>query len=275
MKAPGSVSGLIGPNGAGKTTTIHILAGLVRPTRGSARVLGFDAVRESTEVRRRARFVLEDQELPRHMEVRRFLEHAARLCGGEPRDARDALKAVGLWEYFQRVIGSLSAGMLQRLRIAQALLGDPELVVLDEPTVNLDPLGRAEVLELIARLRRERGISFLISSHVLPELERVVDWVTIICRGRAVAEGRLSDLMQLGRSGRFRLISSDDERLAFLLREQGLDAYVAGGCVIASARDCWSLYKVLAAVNAHDIRVYRVEEEGTSLDEVFRRVVGG
>ena len=131
------------------------------------------------------------------------------------------------------------------------------------------------MLELIARLRRERGISFLISSHVLPELERVVDWVTIICRGRAVAEGRLSDLMQLGRSGRFRLISSDDERLALLLREQGLDAYVAGGCVVVSARDCWSLYKVLAAINAHDIRVYRVEEEGTSLDEVFRRVVGG
>ncbi len=196
LHIPKGISGFIGPNGAGKTTTINILAGLVSPTDGYAEILGMNSQSESIEIRKSVRFMLESLVLPKEISVIKFMEHAADFCGVSFTEVNNILNEVNLSRFKNRRIKSLSAGMLQRLRLAQALLGNPELIVLDEPTANLDPISRIEVLELIIRFNREKGISFLISSHIIPELEKIIDWVSIINEGKIIAEGNIYDLLK-------------------------------------------------------------------------------
>lgn len=180
----GRVFGFIGPNGAGKTTTIRICLGLLRPDAGEVRLFG-EYPWNNPDVRALVGVLHEQMAFPEHLRVRRFLEHAARIYGVEkPREAAaSVLKVVELDEAADRKISALSAGMRQRLGIAQALIHGPELVIADEPTANLDPLGRVEILNLIARLHKDEGVSFFISSHILPELARICDHIALIHEG--------------------------------------------------------------------------------------------
>jgi ABC-2 type transport system ATP-binding protein len=191
------ISGFIGPNGAGKTTTINILLGLVKPDHGEAHAFGMDCWKQSFEIRKRLGILHEKAEFPNYFSGSRYLEHVAHLYAiTKPRQtATKLLKDVGLAQAADRTIKTYSAGMIQRLGLAQALIGNPELAILDEPTANLDPLGRMDFLEKIQTLYKDKHTNFLISTHILPELEKVCNWVSIINGGTIVDQGNIQDLV--------------------------------------------------------------------------------
>jgi len=178
------VVGLIGANGAGKSTLIKILLALLPATDGRAAVLGLDVASAGTAVRARVGYMPEHDCLPPDATATDFVVHLARMSVLSATAARertaDALRHVGLYEERYRPIGGYSAGMRQRVKPAQALVHDPQLVFLDEPTNGLDPAGRDDMLGLIARINAEFGISVLVTSHLLGELERVCDHVMVI-----------------------------------------------------------------------------------------------
>ncbi|MDK2464091.1 MAG: ABC transporter ATP-binding protein [Candidatus Korarchaeota archaeon] len=190
----GSVTGLLGPNGAGKTTTLKILVGLLRPDSGEVRVLRMDPWEEGHRVRQRVGILHERPIYPGDVDVWRLLRYAARVRGLHPADARRAARLAGLGEHLDRRVSALSRGYLQRLGLALAVMGEPDLLLLDEPTANLDPAARMEILDLIATLRRELGVTMLVSSHIIPELELVCDSAAFISEGRILDYGPLEEL---------------------------------------------------------------------------------
>ncbi len=187
----GSITGFVGPNGAGKTTTIRLITGLARPDSGSARVFGedpFDNIRVKEEIG----YVSEHDDLYPWATVRSSVKMLARINrpGGTIDDAVDwAISSVGMSKFTERKISALSKGMKQRTKIAAALAHSPKLLVLDEPLGGLDPLGRRTIMELLQEINAEKGVTILISSHVLEELEDLANRITLIHRGQTVAEG--------------------------------------------------------------------------------------
>ncbi len=197
----GTVFGFLGTNGAGKTTTMHVLLGFIEATSGAARVFGAD-VRESI-ARQRIGYLPEHPETYGFLTGRELLVMAGHLFGMRGPVLRDRaaalLKMVDLEEAASRRIATYSRGMMQRIGLAQALINDPDLVILDEPTGGLDPLGRMGIRRIIADLR-SRGKTVFFSSHELSEVELVCDRVAILARGRLVAEGRGHELVKPGES---------------------------------------------------------------------------
>jgi ABC-2 type transport system ATP-binding protein len=185
--APG-VTGLIGANGAGKSTLIKILLGLLDPTQGMAKVLGLDSVKDGMRIRQLVGYMPEHDCLPPDVSATEFVTHMGRMSGIPAAPAREraaeALRHVGLHEERYRQIGTYSTGMKQRVKLAQALAGDPRLLLLDEPTNGLDPAGRNAMLELIAKIGEEFGISIVVASHLLGEIERICDSLVAIEAGR-------------------------------------------------------------------------------------------
>jgi ABC-2 type transport system ATP-binding protein len=188
------ITGILGENGAGKSTAIKIFLGIVRPTSGSATVLGEDAS-TSPEVRGRVGYMPEHDCLPSQVTASEFLTHMAELSGLPPRAARtraaDTLRHTGLFEERYRPIGGYSTGMKQRVKLAQALVHDPAFVFLDEPTAGLDPLGREEMLALIRKTHSEFGISVLLSSHLMSDVERTCDRIIVVQGGQLIHSGEV------------------------------------------------------------------------------------
>ncbi len=198
MKVPkASVFGLFGPNGSGKTTLISILVGLLLPTSGSARVLGFDAARDSVEIRRRVGLLPEGFGFYDHMTALENLVFLATLDGVPPdqreKRALEVLETVGLKDRANAKVSTFSRGMKQRLGVAQALLKDPELLIFDEPTVGIDPEGAAEFRNLVRRMNRE-GKTVLLSTHLLYEVGMICTHAVIIREGRLLVQGSVDEL---------------------------------------------------------------------------------
>jgi ABC-2 type transport system ATP-binding protein len=202
LDVPPGVTGLVGANGAGKSTLVRILLGLLPPTSGGARVLGLDVAADGAAIRRRVGYMPEHDPLPPDVTATEFVVHMARMSG-LPHDAAreraaDTLRHVGLFEARYRAIGGYSTGMRQRVRLAQAIVHDPDLVLLDEPTNGLDPAGRDEMLALVRRIGADFGISVLVTSHLLGELERISDHVVVIDAGRLVRSTATADALGPG-----------------------------------------------------------------------------
>lgn len=193
------IFGLLGPNGAGKSTLIKILMALLKPDQGRVGVLGFDPYTESLNVHRNLGYLEEDHRFYDFMRGEEYLEFVGYLKGLSREDVcsmgTELLERVGLSESGKKKIKDYSQGMKQRLGIAQALIGDPKIVILDEPTSNLDPIGRSDFLDLIKEVGKE-GTTVIISSHVLGEVEQVCDSLTLLNEGRIAYEGRWSDLRE-------------------------------------------------------------------------------
>ncbi len=189
------ITGILGENGAGKSTAIKILLGLLQPTSGTAMVLGEDASR-SVMVRARLGYMPEHDCLPRNVSAAELLTHMAEVSGLPPARARtraaDTLRHAGLFEERYRPIGGYSTGMKQRVKLAQALVHDPQMVFLDEPTAGLDPAGREEMLDLVRKTHREFGISILLSSHLMADVERTCDRILVLQSGRLAQSGEVS-----------------------------------------------------------------------------------
>ena len=193
----GDVYGFLGPNGAGKSTTIRMLTGLVRPNRGTARLLGFDVTTRHTDAMRNVGAIVETPAFYKYLSARENLSIFSRLSGGCDRRRIDqVLDTVGLLDRANDKVKVFSHGMVQRLGIAQALLPNPRLVILDEPTSGLDPQGMKDVRELILRLTKEEKITVFLSSHMLHEVEQVCNRVGVINRGKLIAEGEVKELLR-------------------------------------------------------------------------------
>jgi ABC-2 type transport system ATP-binding protein len=196
----GEVFGLLGPNGAGKTTTILMLLGLSEPTGGRAEVVGFDPTRQPLEVKRRVGYLPDDVGFYAELTGRQNMRYTAALNGIERHEANDRiaelLEQVGLADAGDRRVEEYSRGMRQRLGLADALVKDPSVVILDEPTASIDPAGVTEVLALIQSLARENGVTVLLSSHLLHQVHQVCDRVAIFNKGRILAQGRMAQLAE-------------------------------------------------------------------------------
>lgn len=194
----GEIYGLLGPNGAGKTTTILMLLGLSEPASGTATVVGFDPARHPLEVKRRVGYLPDAVGFYGRLSGRENLRYTARLNGLDAAETEGGISAVlvdvGLSDAADRPTDTYSRGMLQRLGIADALIKQPDVLILDEPTTSIDPAGVADLLALIRRLVAERAIGVLLSSHLLGQVERLCDRVGIFARGRLVAEGTVAEL---------------------------------------------------------------------------------
>jgi len=275
---PGAV-GLLGPNGAGKTTLIKILLGLVRVTSGEARVLGLDPAVDARAIRRRVGYVPERDAYVPDMSGARYVAYCGELSGMAPRAAKtrahEVLDYVRLTEARYRDTQTYSTGMRQRLKIAQALVHDPALVILDEPTNGLDPEGRDEILRLCRELARDHGISLVFSSHLLPDVEAVCDQVVILGKGRVVEQGRLADLQTPAAWVDAELRGPVEPLLAALAatgwRHEGLEPGrfrlfpAAGG----------ETGPLFVAAAQHAVEVRRLAQGRTSLEEIFQRAVRG
>src|SRR5213082_1723210 len=209
---PGEVYGLLGPNGSGKSTTLKIILGLVSPTRGRTEIFGRDS--RLVESREAVGFLPENPYFYKYLTGEETLRFFGRLCG--LRGARlkeridELLELVGLTKARKRRLGVYSKGMLQRIGLAQALIHDPRLVVLDEPTAGVDPAGSREIRDLILDLKR-RGITVLLSSHLLAQAQEICDRIGILAEGVLVREGRLQDLIAIENQTELVIANASDE----------------------------------------------------------------
>jgi ABC-2 type transport system ATP-binding protein len=265
--------GLVGANGAGKTTTFRLLLGLSRPTEGRVEVCGIDVGADPIGVRSRLGYMPEHDCLPLDQTAADVVSTFGELSGLPPRAARqrasDIIDLVGLDEARFRPIGGFSTGMRQRTKLAQALVGDPELVLLDEPTAGLDPMGREEMLALVARLGTF-GISVLMATHLLDDVQQVCDQVVMIDAGRLVVAGATASLLE--RTGLLTVdVGPRADVLVSGLAAAGMQATEIDGRVVVTIDGDSDVDRVRDTVADLGLPLYQLSTRLTSLDEVFMR----
>ena len=277
LEVPRGLIGLVGANGAGKSTMFRLLLGLTQPTEGHIQVCGVDVAADPIEVRSRLGYMPEHDCLPLDQTAADVVSTFGELSGLPRRAARqrasDILDLVGLDEARFRPIGGFSTGMRQRTKLAQALVGDPELVLLDEPTAGLDPLGREEMLALVARLGTF-GISVIMATHLLDDVQQVCDHVVMIDPGRLVVAGETASLLDRTGAVTVDVGRHHDELVAGLARA-GVAAAVVNGAVEATVDGDLQLDLVRDVVADLGLPLFRLSTRLTSLDEVFLRSAGG
>lgn len=269
---PGII-GLVGANGAGKSTLIKILLGLLSPTGGQVRVFDLDPATDPDRVRARVGYMPENDALPPDLSAAEFVTHLGRISGLPRTAAREraseALRHVGLYEERYRQIGGYSTGMKQRVKLAQALVHDPDLLLLDEPTNGLDPAGRDAMLALIHRIGTEFGISVVVCSHLLGEVERICDVLVAIDGGRLLRSAHLSamtaatDVLTIE-------VSEGTEELAARLTTAGLAPQRDGRLLLVAIESDETYDRVLGAVAELDLPLHRLDQRRHRVAELFK-----
>jgi len=266
------VTGLVGANGAGKSTLIKILLGLAPASSGRAAVLGRDVAVRGAEVRALVGYMPEHDCLPPDVSATEFVVHMARMSGLPATAARertaDTLRHVGLYEERYRPMGGYSTGMKQRVKLAQALVHDPELVLLDEPTNGLDPAGRDDMLGLIRRVHTDFGISVLVTSHLLGELERTSDHIVVIDGGRLLRSSSTSDFTQATASLAVEVTGREAE-LRDRLTAAGLAVRPAGALLLVDLAGEATYDTVRDTVAGLGVGLVRMEQRRHRIAELF------
>jgi len=279
LKLDGGAAGLLGPNGAGKSTLLRILLGFLAPSAGSGKVLDYDIKTQQALIRRSVGYMPEDDCFVAGMDAVSFTSYFGELSGMPRQEAmkraHEVLFYVGLGESRYRLLDTYSAGMKQRLKLAQALVHDPKLLFLDEPTTNLDPHGRQEILDLIKDVSSAKDIQVLISSHILADIETLCTNVVILNKGKVAAQGDLSDLRSINYSLYELKIIGDESRF-----RKELEAL---GCRVEETED--KILKVYMPADADRMVIFRAAaaagvqvrhfvKSQTSLEDLFARTVG-
>jgi ABC-2 type transport system ATP-binding protein len=278
VDVPKGAVGLLGPNGSGKTTLIRTLLGLIPIDAGQGRLLGLDIRARRLDIRQAVGFVPEDECLFPAVAGVEFVAYAGELGGMAPSDAlqraHEVLDYVGLGEARYRRVESYSTGMKQRLKLASAIVHDPRLLILDEPTNGMDPAGRQDILELAHDLAHNKGMSVLFSSHLLPDVEAVCDYVLVLGRGRLLAQGRIEDLKQIHRRAFEVRLKADPGRFVKRLTAAGCAVEPRDGMlrVEVPAGQTQALLWQTAAALGEQIRHLRPWR--STLEEVFLEAVG-
>ncbi len=275
----GSVSGLIGPNGAGKTTTIKMILGLLRPDGGKVQTFGQNPW-DNPEIRKLMGVVYEKALFPSHQKALDYLQRVCRIYGVLESRALEVLRMVQLEYARDRPIKGLSAGMLQKFAIAHAMINHPQLVIADEMTSNLDPQARSSLLDLVLQLRKDEKVTFLLSSHILPELSRVCDSVSIINWGKVLASGNVNELYARYSAGTVRITTDKPDALAVELRKlpyvKGVQSDYRSVAVQVQPEDQDKLYedspRLARAIGA---KIQGIETGSASLEELYNMVVTG
>jgi ABC-2 type transport system ATP-binding protein len=267
------ITGLVGANGAGKSTLIKILLGLLPPTSGQARVLGGDCLHDAERIRTLTGYMPEHDCLPPDVAATEFVTHLGRMSGlpatAAKERAAESLRHVGLYEERYRQIGTYSTGMKQRVKLAQALVGDPRLLLLDEPTVGLDPAGRNSMLELISRIGAEFGISIVVASHLLGEIERICDHLVAIDGGRLLRADTITSMTQVSQV----LLIEVDEGSDLLLAElgqRGLEPRSYQRALLVRLEDDGTYDTVRDAIADLGLPLNRLEQRRRRVEELFR-----
>jgi ABC-2 type transport system ATP-binding protein len=272
----GEIFGLLGPNGAGKTTTIKAILRLIFPTEGEIRIFGRSA--DDREAAKRVGYMPENPYVYQYLKPLEFLDLCGRLVGIPKTDRRarseEMIDKVGLRHAMDRPIGKFSKGMMQRIGLAQALLHDPELLVLDEPMSGLDPIGRKEVRDLLVE-QRERGKTLLFTSHILSDVELLCDRVVIMQQGEITSEGQVHDLLETaGRQVEIRL-SSASQALKDSLRSRGTILDGGAGHLTLRVEGQKAVDEVIRISNAAGARLDAMIPERQTLEKLFLKNAGG
>lgn len=275
----GKAIGLLGPNGAGKSTLIRALLGFHKPSAGSAKILGFDCRAESRAVKARVGYMPETDAFVAEQNAVRFLRIMGEISGLPPRvaleRAHDVLFHVGLGEARYRNLGTYSVGMKQMAKLAQAIVHSPELVILDEPTNGLDPAARSRMLKLVREMKEEHGMSVLLCSYLLRDVEEVCDEVIILKDGCIVHHADLEDERRSNKRFVELEVSGDDGGLAAALRERGADGVNEGGgrwrIVLPPDVDLDVIWQL---VTREELLVHHLTHRRDSLEQIFLKAVG-
>ena len=275
---PGAV-GLLGPNGAGKSTMIKALLGFVVPTRGQMLVLGLDVRHKAQEIRARIGYMPENDSHIPGMNAVTFVAYCGQLSGLPPVDAmqraHEVLYYVGLGEARYRNVETYSTGMKQRIKLAQALVHDPDLLFLDEPTNGMDPKGRDEMLALIHDLGHNKRVNLILSSHLLPDVEHTCDHVIVMDKGRIATQGPIATLKGTGGSVFELRVKGDLPRFIDALRTSGLEAHGTDDDVmrvlVPAGR---TAREVFALASTQGVQVRHLRPSVPPLEDVFAQAVG-
>ncbi len=273
------ISALIGPNGAGKTTFINICSGLVARDSGDLTVLSFDPWTDGYKLRKKLSILIEDLRFPATIPASKILKYYSRILG--IRDYEERI--MNLAEYFEIrhalniPVSKYSAGMLKRFALVYTFLNpDAELVILDEPSANLDVAGRLKLFDYIERLNKEEGVSIIISSHILPDLIEICDYYHFIHRGRVYWSGDLNSLNALVKTKSFRLRTSNDELVLTSLLENGYRVEYSSRGIIVSDASPNDLLRIIAEIStSQDVEVYEFRRYPDPLTHLFREMIYG
>jgi ABC-2 type transport system ATP-binding protein len=268
-------TGLVGSNGAGKSTLIKLLLGLLRPDDGQARVLGHDVAVDPLAIRQAVGYLPEGQCLPEDVTAADFVAFMGQLGGLPPRQARERASEicyqVGLEEERYRAIGGFSTGMQQRVKLATALVHDPQLLLLDEPTDGMDPQGREDMLDLITRIRAELGVDVLVSTHLLGDVERVCDHVIMVHAGRVLLQSSIVEAAGTASPGFGVQLGDNGAAVRAALAAADLQVRpVADGLHVHGRDDAADLVRDIAAARGWPLR--RLVPRAPSLEETFLRL---
>lgn len=273
INIPEGPIGLLGPNGAGKSTFIKCLLGLVHPTSGSSTILGHPSstLNERLEARRKVGYVPENDCLINNMNALKFVKYMGEISGLPPSDAmqraHEVLHYVGIGDERYRKISSYSTGMKQKVKLAQAMVHDPDLVILDEPTNGMDPKGRQEMLDLIKDITSSHGKNILFSSHLLPDVEYVCDQVIIFDQGRKIEQGYIKELKGEGSFYEIR-IKGNEKVFMEILEELGLDHSRAGSYFKVSYEPD-ILMRIYMNIGDRDVQIRHATRSTMSLEDLF------
>lgn len=273
----GQIYGFLGRNGAGKTTTIRMLLGLIKPTHGQIEIFGEDLFKHQKEILRRIGSIVEHSGFYENLTARENLLINAKLMGVHKKNAiEEALEIVGLQHETKKLVGKYSMGMKQRLGIARAILHHPELLILDEPTNGLDPVGIKEIRRLIKSLAEERKITILISSHILSEIEQLADHIGVLHEGKLLEEVSFGELRKRNRKY-LEFQVSNDNKAAMLLEKHFdiVDYEVHDDGKIRVFSHIGQQSKLNKVFVEHDIEVSKITMSEDRLEDYFIKLIGG
>lgn len=264
----GEIYGFLGPNGAGKTTTIRMLLGLMRPTSGNIRIFGQDLTKERMNILRKVGSLVENPSYYPHLTAYENLEALRKILGTPKSRIHEVLEIVRLSDVAGKKVKGFSLGMKQRLGIAAALLHSPELLILDEPTNGLDPSGIIEMRNLIKRLPEEYGMTIMLSSHLLSEIDQLATAVGIVSKGRLIFQDSILAMRRYAQQ-RVTFRVNNGERAWRVLMAAGIKGEFASDCVTLQEPSDERIALAVRTLVKEDVSIYRVEEEKRSLEDVF------